>query len=246
MENQPKSLPGAGSIISDSWKLFTSTWKTTFKTSSLFIYIGLAYLVAGILSQILPLLSFTVSAISIVSVIFTTWIDIRLVLMLLKLEAGEQPLPVLEESKKAWSLFWPILAIGVLNGLFTLGAMFLFIAPGVYFSVAFAFGKIILIDQDTGETKALRASQELIRGRWLSTLWRLFACGFVFGLLILVVALLLLAVIGIISSSLSVDVKQAPIILGAMQMFEMVIVAAALPLMTSFQIKLYRQLQKTR
>src|SRR5689334_5485582 len=117
MENTSKPLPGAGQIISDTWKLFTKTWNTSVKTSGLLIYVGLAYFVGGLLVRVNENLGVLAGAISIAGSVFTVWISTRVILTMLNLEAGKQPMPAAEEGKKAWGLFWSLLWVGLLTGL---------------------------------------------------------------------------------------------------------------------------------
>jgi hypothetical protein len=250
MENTPKPLPGAGALIGDAWKLFTSTWNTSVKTSSLLIYVGLIYFVGGLLMKASGTLLGPTVLVSVVATVATVWISIRIFLTMLNLEAGKQPMAQAEESKKAWSLFWSLLWVGFLTGLAVFGASLLLIIPGIYFGVALYFGQIILIDQGTKGAQALTASRMLVRGRWWPTFWRLIAGGIAFGLLIgLITAVVTSIMVPIVGSDALGGPEGTggdPLVLGIMQLIQMVIMAGLMPLMVGFQVKLYRALQKTR
>lgn len=253
-----KPLPGAGTLISDSWKLFTSTWTTSIKTSGLMVFVGLAYLIVGILTHLQPALWPVAGVVAILAGFATSWIGIRLVLTMLKLEAGQQPLDRAEESRKAWALFFPMLWVGILVGLVVLGSSILLILPGIYFAIALNFSQTILIDQDIHGTKALAASRALVRGRWWAAFWRIVAGGVVFGLLIGVSVAVIGGIASLMSlpsasaaskeytSTLGMGVDSSPLIFGISQFLQFVAIAALMPLMTGFQVKLYRVLQKTR
>lgn len=247
MENTSKPLPGVGQLISDSWKLFTTTWNTSVKTSSLLIYVGLAYFVGGLLMRVNENLALLSGVISVGGSIFTVWISTRVILTMLNLEAGKQPMPAVEEGKKAWNLFLPLIWVGFLTGLVVFGASLLFILPGIYFGVALYFSQIILVDQGTRGTQALGASRALVRGRWWATFGRLLVVGFVFGLLLFVVMGVVIGGLAVlIGSSSLTNGPSDPLVAGILQLIQMVIVAAFMPLMTGFQVKMYRALQKTR
>lgn len=248
MENTSKPLPGAGAIISDSWKLFTSTWNTSVKTSGLMIYVGLAYMAGGILAYLNASLLPLTGVISLLGGLATAWIAIRVILTMLKLESGQQPMPTQEESKKAWAMFLPMIWVGFLTGLVTVGASLLLILPGIYFAVALYFGQIILIDQGTRGTQALAASRALVRGRWWATLWRLLAGGVVFGLLIGITVGIVVGIAGTIAGpgALKETEAQNGLVYAVTQMLQMIVLAALMPLVTGFQVKLYRLLQRTR
>lgn len=247
MENTSKPLPGAGQIIADTWKLFTTTWNTSVKTSGLLIYVGLAYFVGGLLVRVNESLGLLTAVISIGGSVFTVWIATRIMLTMLNLEAGKQPMPSAEEGKKAWAIFWSLLWVGLLTGLVVMGASLLFILPGIYFGVALYFSQLVLVDQGTRGTQALAASRALVRGRWWSTFWRLLAGGVVFGLLIsLTIGVVVGGLAVLIGGSALSNGSGDPLVMGILQLIEMVILAALMPLMSGFQVKVYRALQKTR
>lgn len=248
MENTSKPLPGVGTIISDSWKLFTSTWNTSVKTSGLMIYVGLAYLASGVLAYLSESLVPLTMLMSLLGGLATAWIAIRVILTMLKLESGQQPMPAPEESKKAWALFVPMIWVGFLTGLVTIGASLLLILPGIYFAIALYFSQIILIDQGTRGTQALAASRALVRGRWWATFWRLLVGGIVFGLLIGISVGIVVGIAGTIAGpgALGDTESQNGIVYGVTQMLQMIVLAGLMPLVTGFQVKLYRTLQKTR
>lgn len=245
----PKPLPGAGTLISDSWSLFTSTWNTSVKTSSLLMYVGLSYFVGGLLIKVDGRLSLLALLISLGSAVASVWISIRVYLTMLNLEEGKAPMASTEESKKAWSLFLPLLLIGLLTFLVVLGSSLLLILPGIYFGIALYFSQLILIDQGTRGTQALGASRALVRGRWWGTFWRLLAGGIVFGLLTGLATAIAVWIVASIANTQAFTGGQAstdPLVQGILQLVQMVVVAAFMPLMTGFQVKLYRALQKTR
>jgi hypothetical protein len=247
MENTSKPLPGVGQIISETWKLFTSTWNTSVRTSGLLIYVGLAYFVGGLLMRVNENLALLSGVISLGGSIFTVWISTRVMLTMLNLEAGKQPMPGVEEGKKAWNLFLPLLWVGILTGLVVFGASLLLILPGIYFGVALCFSQVILVDQGTRGTQALGASRALVRGRWWGTFGRLLLGGLVFGLLLVVVMGVVIGGIAIlIGSSSLANGPSDPLVSGILQLIQTVILAAFMPLTVGFQVKMYRALQKTR
>lgn len=241
----PKPLPSVGTLISESWKLFTSTWNTSVKTSSLLLYVGLAYFVGGLLTKVNANLAIVSSIISIAAAVFTAWISTRVFMTMLNLEAGKQPLPAAEEGKKAWSLFLPMVWVGFLTGLVVFGASLLLILPGIYFGVALYFGQLILIDQNVRGTQALAASRALVRGRWWGTFGRVLAGGIVFGLLMGLVMAIVIGVVSMVAGGSQMDSTDS-LLTGILQLVQMIVIAGLMPLMTGFQVKLYRMLQKTR
>jgi hypothetical protein len=140
-----------------------------------------------------------------------------------------------------WGTFWRLLVV--------LGSSLLLILPGIYFGIALYFSQLILIDQGTRGTQALGASRALVRGRWWGTFWRLLAGGIVFGLLTGLATAIAVWIVASIANTQAFTGGQAstdPLVQGILQLVQMVVVAAFMPLMTGFQVKLYRALQKTR
>lgn len=253
MTNQAKPLPGAGAIISDTWKFFTSTWNTSVKTSVLFLYVGMIMFASGLLVYTMKgNVAFSVldSLVGIAAAVFTYWISIRITLTMLNLEAGKNPLPAKEESSKAWSLFWPMAWVGFLATLVIFGASLLLILPGIYFAVALAFTQIILVDQNIRGTQALGASRALVKERWWGTFWRQLAGAIVFGLLIGGVSMAGIAVVagstGVSFKDLEIGSSTNYLFNAASNLVMMMIYAAFMPLLVGFQVKLYRALMKTK
>lgn len=163
---------------------------------------------------------------------------------MLNLEAGKQPMPAAEESKKAWSLFLPYIWILILILLVLAGSSLLFIIPGIYFGVALSFSYIILIDQNIHGTQALGASRALVKGRWWGTLWRSSAGGGIFGFLfMLVMAVVIGGFAMIIGFSSLVNSPTDPLVSGILQLVQTVVTAAFMPLFAAYEIKLYRTLK---
>lgn len=247
METHIKPLPGANALIVDTWKLFTSTWNASVQTSVYFLYVGLALFAAALLSKLHPAFAILQGFVSLAAQVFVVWISLRLIMTMLNLEAGKKPMAPADESRKAWSLFWSMLWVGILIGLAIFAGTILFILPGIYLAVALCFGKIILVDQNIRGTQALAASRALVNGRWWGTLWRMIAGGVVFGIPFAVILCALMGIVlAIVGERALTAAVPDPLIPGAVNLLGYVMLAAFMPLMMSFEIKLYRALQKTR
>lgn len=253
MTNTPNHpLTGVGQLISDSWKLFITTWNSSVKTSILFLYVGIAYFLSALLVNINKNFFILYALIYLVGIITVVWISLRLTMTMLNLEAGKKPLPANQESKKALLFIIPSWWISFLSFFVIAGASLLLVIPGIYFAMALYFATIILIDQDIHGLQALAASRALVKGRWWPTFGRLLAGSLLFGLLVF-------ASMGILQSLADAIMKQPFLNLSASASFEtkifvagveqflqMAVMAAILPLFVGFQVKLYRILQKTR
>lgn len=252
MSNTQKTLTSAGALISDSWKLFVTTWNSSVKTSILFLYVGIAYFLSALLVNVSKNFFILYAVVYLAGIIAVVWISLRLTMTMLNLEAGKQPLPADQESKKALSLIIPSWWISILSFFIIAGAFLLLVIPGIYFAIALHFATIILVDQGIHGLQALAASRALVKGRWWPTFGRLLAGSLLFGLL-------MFASVGILQSLANVIMKQPFLNLSAAASFEtkifvagieqflqMAVMAAILPLYVGFQVKLYRILQQTR
>jgi hypothetical protein len=247
MENTQKPLPGAGLLISDAWKLFTSTWNTSVQTSIFYLYVGLALFASALLVKFVPSMAILDGLVNLAGGVFVFWITIRVYLTMLNLEAGKKPMAPADESKKAWSLFFPMFWVALLTGLATLAGFILLIIPGIYLAIVLGFSQIILIDRNVRGTQALGASRALVKGRWWGTLWRMIAGGFVFGLLIAVAVGVLVGIATAIAGPGMTSSQNAdPAFVGAVTLIQYAAQAALMPLMFGFTIKVYRALEKTR
>ena len=243
----PRALPGAWDLIKDTGDLFKSTWKTTTRTSIFFLYMGLLYFVGALFIKWSGAFVLVTLLLSLIIIVLTAWVSLRLMLMILKLNDGQTPLSPEEEAKKAWSLFWPSLWVGILTTLVVFGASILLIIPGIYFSIALSFSIYTLVDQNIRGTQALSASRALVKGRWWSVLWRQFVGGLIFGLIFTIIMAILGAIIGMIFALTGAGPKPGDIVFsGATQFLQMAGFVIFFPITVIFQTKIYRALQKTR
>lgn len=241
MTNQPKALPSIGSLISDSWKLFTSKWNVSVKTSILFLYAGLVYFAGGILAKKFPGFSNFGILISLAVGLFTAWVGIRLIIRTLLLEADKTPLNSDEEGRKAMGVFISMIWVGLLTSLATFGAFLLLVIPGIYFGIALYFSELFLIDKGIRGTKALAASRDLVRGRWWDAFGRILAGSVLFGGIMAIAAGSVMLLLDPVLKLPETD----PFYVGLAQFIQMAVMAAFMPLLIGFQVKLYQQLQKT-
>lgn len=249
MENatQPisKPLPSTGQLVSETWKLFTSTWNTSVKTSIFLLYLGVAYFAVSLLVKWNASFLLLDGVVHLIGALLTIWIGVRILMTMLRLEAGTQPLPAAEESQKAWSLLLSMLWVAFLTGLAVIGGSLLLIIPGIYLAFALTFSQTVLVDQGIRGTQALAASRALVKGRWWATAGRMFTGGFVFGLLIAVCtgigSFLIVRIVGVDAFN-----NQDPLAVSGVQLVANAVQAAFLPLIFAFQVKMYRALQKTR
>ncbi len=246
-----KQLPGVGSLISESWHLFISSWNETIKITIWILYLGLAYFMISLLVKFVPMLSFLTVAMVLILALFSTWVAIRLIQVVLELLDGKKPVFGKEVDKSAINLILPLIWIGILQTAITLGGLVLLIIPGIYLIVALMFSQIMLISEGVHGSKALQMSRELIKGRWWAVLWRIFAGSFVISVIIGVLSSLIFIALGFIVGpeflrAGKLGTPLDPLIDGTVTLFQSIIQAACISFFIIYQAKIFRLLQKTR
>ncbi len=125
------------------------------------------------------------------------------------------------------------------------GGTFLLFIPGLIFSVWFGFAVYETIMDAKKPMDAMRASKDLVVGRWMAVAWRFIAPGAVFALLVFAVEGSFNILFEWILTSMSSGAQSFE--LGATIFFALVTSAVSLlltPLTTAAPIILYLELKK--
>lgn len=80
----------------------------------------------------------------------------------------------MQSRSKVLGFLW----LGILFGIILTGAYFLFLIPGIIFTIWFFFAVFILIAEDVRGMNALLKSKEYVRGQWWGVFGRLFLVWF--------------------------------------------------------------------
>lgn len=94
--------------------------------------------------------------------------------------AGTMP-PWKESMATSLPLLWPLFYTFILLGLIVMAGYFLLIIPGIIFSIWYAFTIYQVIFENTYGMAALRASKQLVAGRWWTILFSLLIPQMVFN-----------------------------------------------------------------
>lgn len=243
-------LTSAGALIKDSWQLFVKTWDTTVRYSAWLILPAILILadlaIPGNQETLIVLSAIVQIA---VAIGVGLWVTIALYRVAFALDAGSK---VTEKTTADWqALLVPMIVIGLLQGLATLGALLLFVLPGIYVGVRLGFSQLTLFSKGRKGRAALAESWALTKDRFWAIFWRQIAAGFVFGVLIMIVTTASILLVGLVAggSKLGVllDPKTAsPVAGGIMGLVQSIIQAAFIPLIVIFQVKLYKTLDRSR
>lgn len=246
----PKNLPGAAELVVDSWRLFAATWSQTTKITIWFLYIGLAVFAVSALTKINPSAILLQIPVQLAAITISIWCSIRLVLALFRLVDGKSAGNLEADASHAWKLFLPMVVVGLLQGLAIFGGFLILIIPGIYLAVVLGYAQIAFLDQNVRSWNALAASRELVRGRWWQVFWRNLFASLVMGVALFLLVVLVLGIFGLLAGhsdffALISSESEDPLLNGAMSLLDSILQAAFLPLILGFQVRMYRQLQKS-
>lgn len=127
----------------------------------------------------------------IASIIFTLWASMALVKNLGRIIEKKEMTNLRESFSTTSHLIWAVLYTSVLVMLIVLGGTFLFIVPGIIFSVWYSFIFYTIIFEEKKGLNSLKASKNLVTGRWWAILWRLLIPGLFFTAILLVLSFII-------------------------------------------------------
>ena len=250
-----KPLLPFGELLGSGWDQFIRDWKINLELSIRVLGASLLGFIATLLASPLPPSGAMVLRLIAVLAGATIIAHTTLILtdVVRKRDAGDPKAKY--DDARGRILFWPFIWIMVLRSLAVAGGLIVFMLPGIWMSIAFAFAPIILLENGMRGNKALAASHELVKGRWWQTFGRLLGSGFVVGFLMMITILVLAIVIGLFvgfDKSFVLATKgtsigmQVPLTEGLQGVLTGIVQAIFLPLIIIYQVKIYHSLKKTR
>ena len=93
-----------------------------------------------------------------------------------------------------YSMAIPLIAMYILELLLTTLGFILFLLPGIYLSVAYAFAPILMIEKDMGVWESLEASRKAVTAYW----WRFFFLNLAIALLAVLGGLTIIGIIWVV------------------------------------------------
>lgn len=172
------SLPGAGTLLSEAWALYTSKLSTVLTVmlvpAAVSAFPFLFVLTAThpfFFILFLPVLMFLFAFLL---VLLQVW---GLVALMYAISDQEGTAGVSSLFQKGLKMLLPLLWVSLLISLISFGGFLLFLVPGIILTVWFSLAGFILITENTRGMSALLRSKEYIRGSFAGTLWRLVFVG---------------------------------------------------------------------
>ncbi len=192
----------ARTILVHSWEIYKKLWKKLLFLT-LLPYISLLPL--GVIAAIFVFFGFLLSSshnytgiillaavgIILAAVYLSITFSIGTVAMMYLISEWENSLSIRESLKKGWNIIWAYWWLGFLQSLLILGGYFLFIAPGIIFSVWFSVGMYVLIVEGVTGMNALIKSREYVRGYWWGVLGRFLFFSLIISLVTYIPSILL-------------------------------------------------------
>lgn len=163
MENK---LANIGDLLNRAWQIYKARF---------WVFLGLMVLPFLLSESSLFAVPKPISAVfSIAGIIVGIWFAVALLFVI---KDREQKIGFQESLAKGWHKLISYWWVSALTLLVTMGGLFLFIVPGVIFSVWFGFSAFVLISEDLKGMNALFRSKQLVKGFWKSVFWRQFVVG---------------------------------------------------------------------
>jgi hypothetical protein len=129
-----------------------------------------------------------VIAVFVACIIFTIWASMAIAKYLGSIIQKKTTIAYKEAFTSTSHLIWPVVYTSLLVALIVIGGTILLIIPGIIFSIWFSFTFYAVLFEEKRGAAALRSSKELVVGRWWSIFWRLFAPGFFFALVFMILS----------------------------------------------------------
>jgi hypothetical protein len=174
--------------------------------------------------------------------IVNLWIGIVIIMMIDKLYKN-QPIDINKIYEIAFKKIPSYLFIVILSSLIIIGGLILLIIPGIIFMVWYSFSIYITIleEKDNKGTAALKASKNLVTGRWGATFWRLLLPALAVYLVIMIVVIILSYIIS--GGNFNLQSYNQTMIMNALSSL---ITLILMPLFVTFSVILYNNLKETK
>lgn len=157
----PKLLMGTRALLGKTWSVYKE--KIWLATGILIVPVALMALVS-LVGQ-----SVWAPVISLIATLVMFLAQGALILLFLNREPG---LDIKTAYKNAWSKYWSLLWIAILTAFITVGGFWLFIIPGIIFTIWFMFSMVVLMAEGERGMKALVKSREYVRDLFWPVLGR--------------------------------------------------------------------------
>lgn len=255
-----KQLISIEDILKRSWKSFVTQWKPALK----FLLPALFIPFLGTFPFILTMRTERLQILGIILLVITVLASMYFGVAFTKYFVHH----VFNEKKSPWpnvSEYFGSLVISLLYGIITIIGFLLFILPGIWLGMLFAFSLPIYLHDDIGVFEAMKRSWQIVQGRWWAAfirillpnlLWQIGVGAIMYGSMILLFALggVWFAILGSAETSLAAETMRTLNIVGGIVGIAAIIGVFALQIVASFaagiaqlsiMIETYKSLENT-
>jgi hypothetical protein len=184
-----------GSLFKAAWRTYEELFEVLIGIiagPALSLVVGISIRHAGVIGALLGALLVVVGIIAFIPA------SVALVLVIAKKTVG-----VKESYKRAMPLFWPVLWLGLLVFVVTMGGFFMFIVPGIMLGVWLLFSNFALVLEGKRGMRAMSRSREYVRGYW----WPIFGRYLLLSIIIVGVSVVLHVIIADIGGRTIGDIE---------------------------------------
>ncbi len=245
-----------GVLISSGWEQFKRDWKAHLELSVRFILAAAIVFAAAFIGQSMPVAGRV--AFSLLAMAVAAAINLHTILTLFEL-ALRRDRGTMSEAKPSVEIgrthFFPFLWVMILQSLAVFGGLVVFFLPGIWLSVLLGYSLPVLVEDGARGLEALRASANLVRGRWWATFGRTLATGLIVALLASLTTLLLLIVIGMfvgmdqvfrLADYVNNSTQSNPVVDGIVTVMNGIVQTIFVPLTVVYHVKIFHGLKRTR
>jgi hypothetical protein len=195
---QVQRLPEIGKLIAETWRIYKEKFWTLFSLTAIPLALSL---LASILQGNTPLqgnmpagqeirsINLLFFPIMLVLIIVGLWTFVSLFYVI---NNREKSVGFKEAMANGWPRIVPFFWISFLTGLISMLGFFLFIIPGIIFSVWYILSEYVFIAEGLKGAAALKRSKELVKGFWWKVFWRFLGFGFIIFLAMIPVLIITL------------------------------------------------------
>jgi len=193
---------------------------------------------SGVVGNILSIILGVIGVITLIALVFIPMVvGYYSVIFVLR----DPEIKAWDAFKKGLRLFWRYLWIIILMTVITTVGYLLFIIPGIIFSIWFTFAMYVLLVENTGGTKALGRSRQLVKGFWWTVFARLLVVA-IFSLIISFILNLLNSLGGTLGSLGEQSGQAAMVATGVVLSFITFIISLAVNFIVYSVITIYKYL----
>jgi hypothetical protein len=177
------TLPTPIALIKESWEIYKARFWVFAGIYVLTILGYIAVVAVGGIVGALTFFGFGAEFTSTPFIVITGVVVIGAIIALIYLSTlmqgawilaadGIKKIGIRETLKHARIFIMPILLTSALSGLLAVGGYFLFIIPGILFSIWFSLSQFVVVYEKKKNLLALHTSHEYLRGNILAVIWR--------------------------------------------------------------------------